>query len=271
MSSRCLDALLLAAVLAWPGLATATTPALRVCSDPDNLPLSHADGSGFEDRIAALLARALDRPLQRHEQTLRRGFVRKTIGAGHCDVFIGVPAGLQRLSTTRPYYRSGYVVVTRADDAQPLSGFDDPRLPTLRIGVQLPGDDVAATPPGHALAQRGAVANVVGAAPYGALPAAQRLLQALQRRELDAALLWGPQAGHYVAAAAPALQWHFIAPPPELAAVLPFEFDIAVGVRHGDLALRDALQQALDTQRDAIDAILREHHVPRRDGTAVSP
>ena len=37
----------------------APTDVLRVCADPDNLPHSHADGSGFEDRIARLLAREM--------------------------------------------------------------------------------------------------------------------------------------------------------------------------------------------------------------------
>jgi mxaJ protein len=39
-------------------VASAVAPAreLRVCADPDNLPLSHADGSGFENRIARLVA-----------------------------------------------------------------------------------------------------------------------------------------------------------------------------------------------------------------------
>ena len=63
MSSRCLDALALAAALLWPCAAAQEAPPLRVCSDPDNLPLSHADGSGFEDRIAAALERSLVRPL----------------------------------------------------------------------------------------------------------------------------------------------------------------------------------------------------------------
>jgi mxaJ protein len=48
MSFACRSAVLLAFCLALP----AQGRELRVCADPDNLPLSHADGSGFENRIA---------------------------------------------------------------------------------------------------------------------------------------------------------------------------------------------------------------------------
>ena len=50
--------------------------ALRVCADPDNLPYSKADGSGFENRIAQLLADDLKLPLQYDWLPDRRGFVR---------------------------------------------------------------------------------------------------------------------------------------------------------------------------------------------------
>src|SRR5690349_10424606 len=140
---------------------------LRVCAEPDNLPLSSADEAGFENRIARLLADEIGARLVYAWQEQRRGFVRKTFGAGVCDVWMGVSAGFERLLTTRPYYRSRYVFVNRADAREPLASFADPRLARLRIGVQLIGDDLAATPPALALARAGAVAGVVGYPVYG--------------------------------------------------------------------------------------------------------
>ena len=273
MSSRCRDAAM-AVALACCASASIPAPAreaarpaepLRVCADPHNLPQSHADGSGYEDRIAAVLAQALGRPLLRVQMPLRRGFVRKTIGEGHCDVLMGVPAGFERLSTTRPYLRSGYVFANRESTRQPLLGFDHPRLPSLRIGLQLPGDDRAATPPGHMLARQGAGAGVVGYTPYGEEPAVQRMLQALQAGALDAVIAWGPQAGPLVQQTSGSwepLRWSF-APAGQALPGLPFEFDIAVGVQKGQTALRDALQQAMDARRVEIEAILDEAGVPR--------
>jgi quinoprotein dehydrogenase-associated probable ABC transporter substrate-binding protein len=269
MSSRCRErsaarrhaASLACAVLAAFAAAPAGAEPLRVCSDPDNLPLSRADGSGFENRIAALLAEELGRPLQTHWTPLWRGFVRKTIGEGLCDVLVGVPAGFERLTTTRPYYRSAFVIVTRGGDVRALRDLDDPRLSRLRIGVQLPGD--GETPPAHALARHGAVDRVVGYPSLGDTPSAWRAVQGVQSGELDVALLWGPQAGWFAAHATPPLDVRIAKPPADVA--MPFEFAIAVGVRKGDTALRDALQGALDRRRGEVDAILAAYSVPRSD------
>src|SRR5689334_6486413 len=207
----------------------------RVCAEPDNLPFSRRDESGFENRIARLVARELGAKLTYVWAPQRRAFVRKTFGAGVCDAWMGVPAGFARMLTTRPYYRSTYIFVY-AD--RRLASFDDPNLRTLRIGVQLPGDDLAATPPGHALALRGAIERVRGYPVYGEHPAAERVVAAVARGELDAGVLWGPAAAffaheknlHFVAARAPA----------ELAA-LPFEFSISIGVRKDAPPLRDEI------------------------------
>ncbi|MDB5912568.1 MAG: transporter substrate-binding protein, partial [Ramlibacter sp.] len=154
---------------------------LRVCADPDNLPYSREDGSGFENRIARLVADDLGLQLEYAWLPDRRGFVRKTMGSGLCDLIIGVPVEFERTLNTRPYYRSSYVLVESAALGGPPAGFDDPRLRQWRIGVQLMGDDFATTPPGYALAQAGAVDNIVGFPLPGEEPAAARMVQALDR------------------------------------------------------------------------------------------
>ena len=290
MSSRCLDlaqrwarpvGCAAAALLAGIGVtaaaqqppspaasAAAGAAALRVCADPDNLPFSRVDGSGFENRIAQLAADELKRPLATVWLPQRRGFVRKTLAANECDVLIGVPADFDRVLPTTPYYRSSYVFVTRTDEAAPLRSFGDARLARLRVGVQLVGNDLAATPPGHALVQRGATQHVVGFTVFGDGPAAERMVRALSDRQLDAALVWGPQAGYFARRTGTALQVQIATPPPGLP--VPFEFAIAMGVRSGDVALRDALNGFIERRRADIDAILAQYGVPRTDrSTAV--
>lgn len=230
---------------------------LRVCAEPDNLPFSRADGSGFENRIARVLAGELGAELRYTWAPQRRGFVRKTFGEGACDVWIGVPAGFERMLTTRPYYRSAYVFVYGKN---PLRSFEEPQLRSLRIGVQLPGDDLAATPPGHALALRGAVNNVVGFTVYGEHPAGERIVEAIAAGKLDAAVVWGPAAAFF--AHAKRLHVSVAAAPPELAS-LPFQFSISVGVRKGEAALRDRLDEALAARKKDIDEILDRYSVPR--------
>ena len=262
MYSRCLSRLLLLVLFAASSVAAQAPKTLRVCADPDNLPYSHEDGSGFENRIAQLLARELNAQLQYDWLPQRRGYVRKTMGANLCDVFIGVPAQFERVTTTRPYYRSGYTFVYRLGTA-PYESFDDPRLKRVRVGVQLVGDDLDATPPGYALARHGAVDNVRGYTVFGDGPAAQRMIDALASGELDVALLWGPQAGYFIKHAAVPLQSSWAQTPADLT-FMPFEFDIAMGVRRGDKVLREALNRVIETHGAQIDAILDEYSVPRR-------
>ena len=236
--------------------------ALRVCADPDNLPYSREDGSGFENRIARLVADDLGVPLEYAWLPDLRGFVRKTMGAGLCDLIIGVPVSFQRTLNTRAYYRSSYMLVEPAGDRTPPASFDDARLRQWRIGVQLVGDDFATTPPGHALAQAGATKNVVGYPIPGDEPAAARIVQALARGELDAAFVWGPQAGYYAAHAGRPLQLHYV-PPPDTLKQQPFSFAIAMGVRRGDRALRDRLDDLIVRRQADIDRILADYGVPR--------
>jgi len=269
MSSRCLECI--GAALALCLVSTATLTAdhalsrheLRVCADPDNLPYSREDGSGFENRIAALVAQELGVELRYEGQPLGRGFVRKTMGSGLCNLFIGVPATFERVLTTQPYYRSGYVFVERSDAKPPLDSFDDVRISELRIGVQLVGNDMAATPPGYALARHGAVEHVVGYTSYGDGPAAARMVREVAAGRLDAAVIWGPQAGYFVQRSAVPLRLSAAPQPADVPA--PFEFAIAMGVRHGDTALKQELDAILERRRADIDAILAEYAVPRTD------
>lgn len=249
MYLRCLSLLL---------ISTAAAAAdLRVCAEPDNLPFSHENQSGFENRIARILADDLGLELHYEWQPQRRGFVRKTLGSGLCEAWMGVPAGFERALTTKPYYRSTYVFVY---GKRALQSFDAPELKALRIGVQLPGNDGAATPAGYALAAKGAVENVRGYPIYGEHPAAERIVEAIARGELDAGVVWGPAAGFFAreknlgVAAASA--------PKELA-TMPFEFAIAIGVKRGNRELRDQLDAALARRKSEIDAVLDEYAVPR--------
>ncbi|MDB5943060.1 MAG: extracellular solute-binding protein family 3 [Ramlibacter sp.] len=237
--------------------------ALRVCADPDNLPFSREDGSGFENRIARLLADELGLPLQYAWLPDRRGFVRKTLGSQLCDLIVGVPVEFERTMPTLPYYRSTYVFVERepAPGRQPLSGFDDPRLRQLKIGVQLIGNDLAASPPGLALARHGAVDNVVGYMLIGDTPSAQRMVHAVADGSIDVAVLWGPQAGYYVRNSPVPLRMSRAVAPAD--APQPFEFSIAMGVRRGDKALQQSINEIIRRRQGDIDAILAQYNVPR--------
>ena len=89
---------------------------LTVCADPNNLPFSNRAGQGFENRLAELIARELHARLDYVWWAQRRGYVRNTLNERKCDLWPGVASNVEMLATSRPYYRSTYVFVTRAGD-----------------------------------------------------------------------------------------------------------------------------------------------------------
>ena len=255
-----LGALVLAAAsaAAIAGLPGTIAGPLRVCADPANPPFSSTDETGFENRIARVIAAELGTDVQYYWWPQRRGFLRNTLDAHVCDVVIGVPAQLEGVLTTPAYYHAGYVFAFRPDRAPGLRSYDDPRLAQLRVGVPLVGNDMAATPPGHALAQRGLTDNVIGYAPLGSTSTAERMVAALADGTLDVALLWAPQAEYY------ARRQDFeivLVPAHDAKASAQDTFAMAMGVRRDDAALRDTLAAALARAAPRIDAVLREYGV----------
>jgi mxaJ protein len=243
-------------------LLVSAPPPLRVCADPNNLPFSNARGEGFENALAALLGRELHRPVHYTWWAQRRGFLRNTLLARSCDLVMAVPAGLEMVRTTRPYYRSSYVFVTRPGRPA-LRSFDDPRLGALKVGVPLVGDDGVNPPPAHALARRGIVDNVVGFSVYGDYREDSpplRILEALAAGQIDVAVVWGPLAGGYARSRRVPLR---LTPTPARDDGLPLAFDIALGVRKDDRPLQEELDAILERRRAAIDKLLGDAGVPR--------
>ncbi|HEV2801110.1 MAG TPA: substrate-binding domain-containing protein [Pyrinomonadaceae bacterium] len=241
------------------------TPFLRVCADPNNLPFSNERREGFENKIAEVLAREMGRKVEYKWWAQRRGFIRNTLRAGECDVVLGVPASFELALTTSPYYRSSYVFVSRKDRRLDIRSFDDPDLRKLKIGVQLIGDDSANTPPAHALTARKIVNNVTGYTVYGDYskpnPPAQ-IIEAVARGEVDVAVVWGPLAGYFASRQKVALEVVPVSPEIDLP-FLPFVYDISMGVRRGDDALREELERVIERRRAEIEAILDDYGVPR--------
>lgn len=242
---------------------------LRVCADPNNLPFSNRAGEGFENRLAQLVAHDLGMTVEYTWWAQRRGYVRNTLKEGQCDVWPGVATQVEMLATTQPYYRSTYVFVTRADRHLAIASLDDPQLRSLRIGVQMIGDDSSNTPPTHALARRGIVQNVRGYMLYGDYskpnpPAA--IVEAVDRGEVDVAVVWGPLAGYFARRAEHPLDLRPVTPwldGPQW----PMVFDISMGVRKDDVALRDRLDEVLARRAPEVRDLLTSYGVPRVDGS----
>jgi mxaJ protein len=238
---------------------------LRVCADPDNLPFSNQRLEGLENRLATLIAEELEARVEYTWWAQRRGFVRDTIAAGLCDVVMGVPSDFESTYVTRPYYRSSYVFVSRAEDKLRVRTLDDPVLRRLRIGVQLVGEDGENTPPAHALADRGVVGNLVGYGVYGNSvdpnPPA-RIIEAVASGDVDLAVVWGPLAGYFAPRQSTPLVIRPVTPQTDRTK-LPLAFDIGVGVSRARPRLRDEIDLVLTRKQDEIMQLLDEFGVPR--------
>ncbi len=254
-----------------PGLALGQSKReFRVCADPDNLPFSNRRLEGFENKIAGLIARELGATPRYVWWGQRRGFIRNTMNASlkdaQCDVVIGVPAGYDLVQPTKPYYRSTYVFVYPKGKGLQIKSLDDPILKKIRIGVHLFGDDYTNPPPVHELAKRGVVENVVGFDTfYSPRNPPSTIIDAVARGKVDAAVVWGPAAGYFAARQRVALE---VVPVPSGKTDLPFAFDISMGVRKGDQALKDRLEMVLDAKQVEIQKILIDYGVPLMDRKA---
>jgi quinoprotein dehydrogenase-associated probable ABC transporter substrate-binding protein len=253
-------------------LVAAGKPPLRVCADPENLPSSNRQLQGFENKIADVLAKELGTTPTYVWWGQRRGFIRNTMNAtlkdAQCEVMIGVPEGYDLVRPTKPYYKSTYVFVYRKDRGLSLKSLDDPILKKLRIGVHVLGEDYANPPPVHALSQRGIVNNVVGFDTfYSAQNPPNRIIDAVANRQIDVAIVWGPAVGNFVSHQQVPMQ---MIPVPSAKSDLPFAFNISLGVKPGNDALRAELQQALDRKHGEIMKILSDYGVPMLDRKVVA-
>lgn len=231
---------------------------VHVCADPDNLPFSNEKQQGFENQIARLVARDLNAHLQFEWQRMGRGFVREYLNKGRCDLLIGIPANYKPVLTTTPYYRSTYVFVTRRDRNLRLASLNDPTLHTMKIGVQVLEEDY--TPPATALARRNMQNQIVGYESTG--EEANSIIQAVVDRKVDTALVWGPLAGYFSRNYGNALVLTSVTPEVDPPA-LPLTFAISMGVRKGNIELKNELEHVISRHRPEIEKILKAYGVPQ--------
>jgi len=237
---------------------------LTACADPNNLPFSNRAGQGFENKLAEMIAGDLHARLNYIWWAQRRGYVRNTLNERKCDFWPGVASNVEMVATTRPYYRSTYVFVSRASEHLEGLTLEDSRLRHLRIGVQMAGNDAANTPPAHALASRGIINNVRGYMLYGDYSKPNppsEIMRAVERGDVDVAIVWGPLAGYFAARSAAPLRLEPVTP--WLADMQwPMQFDISVGVQNNNQQLLKQIDTVLASRSEQIRQLLASYRVP---------
>ena len=261
---------LLAGTSAFPFSLTAQTlrpnvekpGIIRVCADPDNMPLSNQKGEGFEQKLAELIAKEWNAKVEYAWWPVRRGFFARALNGRYCDLAVEAPPALDIASVTKPYFRSGYVFVTRKDSGLDIKSLADPRLKKLRIGVNLLNSDAENTPPAMELSKYGVVGNLKGYSTfYTDKERPEDIVNDVAKKDIDVAIVWGPLAGYFAKQSPVPLSLQPLAERDSLSD-LPFRFDIGMAVRRKDRALRDSLQKVLDRKGPEIQAILKEYGVP---------
>jgi quinoprotein dehydrogenase-associated probable ABC transporter substrate-binding protein len=233
--------------------------ALRVCSDPGNMPFSNVKGEGFENKIADLFATKLGVPVRYTWFPQATGFLRNTLRARRCDLVVGMVTGAELVLSTNPYYHSTYVMVTRKADKITADRLDDPSLKSLKVGL------IAGTPPAGVAARNGLMAN---ARPYDLMvdtrvdSPSRRMIEDLVAGRIDVALLWGPLGGYFAAQHADALT---VTPLLHEAKSSRMDYYIAMGVRPGETHWKGDIDKLIADNKEQLLAILREYHVPMLD------
>ncbi|MEA2725281.1 MAG: mxaJ protein [Gemmatimonadales bacterium] len=235
---------------------------IRVCADPDNMPLSNQKGEGFEQKIAELVAKEWNAKIEYAWWPVRRGFFARALNGRYCDVAIQAPAEFDMAAVTKPYFRSGYVFVTRKADGLDLRSLADPRLKKLKIGVNILNSDAENTPPAMALSRYGVVGNLTGYPTfYTDTIRPEDIVTGVAKKEIDVGIVWGPVAGYFAKRSPIPLTLQPLAER-DSATDFPFRFNIGIAVRRRDRALRDSLQTVLDRRKPEIQAILKEYSIP---------
>jgi len=267
----------LLAVVSSTGAAdeeAAASKVLRVCADPDNMPLSNRRGEGYENLIAQQLAQDLGKRIEYTWFPQRMGFVRNTLKLKDadtqqfkCDVIIGVPKGYELTATTRPYMRSTYALVFVANPelaamktADDLLKLPPEKLRSLRIGV------FGLSPGADWLLRNNLMERAVMYAPQSGDPAenpAHTVERDLDAAKVDLAIVWGPIAGYLVGRHAQSPAWSAVPFMPDPA--IRFDYQISMGVRFGEKEWQGALDAWIAAHQSRIDAILGTFRVPLLD------
>lgn len=254
-----------AAIICMPvGNATGTTTeivdrtSLRVCADPNNLPFSNKAGEGFENKIAELLGEHLSIPVEYTWFPQSQGFVRATLKDYKCDIIMGISAAHALVLNSNSYYSSVFSLVYRKDLDKAFASLADPELKKLnRIGL------VAGTSPTGLMLKYELIEQM---APYHlfvdtrADSAGGQMVKDILAKKLDAGILWGPIAGHYVNSHQSELQ---LAPLlDDDTEELRIVYRITMGVRLGEVEWKHLINKFIKDKQPEIDTILEGYGVP---------
>ncbi|MFG1432560.1 methanol oxidation system protein MoxJ [Xanthobacter sp. V2C-8] len=250
--------------------AQAAAGTLRICASEVEAPFSQKGGEGFENRIARVLAEAMGREavfVWSGKPAIYQ--VRDGLDKNLCDVVMGVDTGDARVLSSKPYYRTSYVFVTKADRNVTTGDWQDQQIKDLGrfvIRFYSPGETMLkklGKYEDNAAYLYGLVNFRSPRNQYVEIPG-ERMVSEVEKGEADIAFAFAPEVARYVKASPVPLRMtvattdlsRFDGTP------IPLHYDQSVAVRKGDEALLKEVDAALVKARPRIDAILIEEGIP---------
>jgi quinoprotein dehydrogenase-associated probable ABC transporter substrate-binding protein len=233
------------------------------------MPLSNNKGEGYENKIASQMASDFGYKIEYTYFPQRMGFVRRTLRDKvpdterfKCDLIIGVPKGYDLTATTRPYLHSTYAMVfpNRPEFASIQTPSDLTKLPPdtlkkLRLGIfsRTPAVDWLL---GNNLIEQ-AVSYQAQSGDPDAFPG-EMIESDMKKGTVDVVFLWGPIAGYFVKRSNDTVKLVPFQPTPGIR----FDYEISMGVRYGEKAWKDKVDNWIGANQPKIDQILTSYQVP---------
>ena len=242
---------------------------LKVCADPNYMPFSHKDKSGYENQIAALIGKELNIPVDYTWFPQRMGFIRNTLKKKEpgseeyrCDLVMGVPKEFDFAKATIPYMHSTYALVTlRQGKLKELKqGNDLVKLPPEKIKDIKIG--ITERSPGALWLSRYSLYEQM--APYIAQSGdpdefpSEPMLNDLLSENIDGAIVWGPTAAYFSRLDAKKIRVLPLNSEPGVR----FDFFISTAVRYGNDKWKNQIETILQKKSGEINEILTKAGIP---------
>jgi mxaJ protein len=245
---------------------------LKVCAAEDEMPYSNQKGEGFENKLAQLIGKQLNKKIEYVFWKDPRYYLRDFLEKGLCDVSLGVDTGDPRLLTTHPYFRSGYVFISKQ-----AAGYD---LKNWHSDILKKAKNIAFVPNTPAEVMLRAIGRYNDMFNYSQeLVGFQsrrnqyvkyepsKLVSEVSSGHAEIAVLWGPSAARYVKQSSTPLEMTVITDNSVRAdgQKVDHHFSTAIGVRKNDPTLLAQLNKVIEDQQDDITDLLEEEGIPLLD------
>lgn len=250
-------------------LSASNSDVLRICAAADELPYSKLDKSGFENKIAEVVAEAMGRkPVFVWFSKPSIYIIRDQLEMKMCDVVMGIDTGDDRVATTKPYYRAPYVFIQRKDTKLDIKDWNSPDLAkAAKIGFT-PGS------PGQIMLEKlglfrehfnymHSLTNFQDKRNRFTRIPPQRMVSEVADGTADVAINFAPEVARYAKASSQVFLT--IIPDNNVRGdgeKVPHHFDQSLGVRKDDTALLSALDLALDKAKPKVEEILKDEGIP---------